>query len=121
MKYLTKTDIFVISLLLAVCLLPIFGNKTINKDKTLLLLIDNRIYELPFKRQILNLKKEYGVNMVVEIDTDRARIIESDCPQQICVKYGWVEECGEMSVCVPNKTAIQIKCEQRKEIDGISQ
>lgn len=121
MKYPTKTDIVVILILLAVCLFPFFEDKTTGKDKKLLLLIDKNVYELPLKKQTLNLKQQYGVNMIVETDTNRARITKSDCPEQICVRYGWVEECGEISVCVPNKTAIQIKCEEKKEIDGISQ
>ncbi len=38
----------------------------------------------------------------VEIDSCRARISESPCPGQDCVKAGWLSENGDLSICVPS-------------------
>jgi len=56
---------------------------------------------------------------VVEIEKGRARIKESDCPNQMCVKTGWISQPGQIAVCVPNKFNIVIKGKSNK-VDTIS-
>ncbi len=38
----------------------------------------------------------------VEVYQGRARIARSPCPGQDCVRAGWLESTGEMSVCMPS-------------------
>lgn len=40
--------------------------------------------------------------MTVTVDGQRARIAVSPCPGQDCVRQGWLEKPGDMSVCVPS-------------------
>jgi len=56
---------------------------------------------------------------VVEIEKGRARVKKSDCPDQICVKTGWISQPGHIAVCVPNKFNIVVKGKSNK-VDTIS-
>lgn len=46
---------------------------------------------------------------VVEVKGRRVRVRNSDCRNKICVRTGWIEKYGEMSVCAPNGVIVQIK------------
>lgn len=56
---------------------------------------------------------------VVEVENGRTRIKEADCPNQMCVKTGWISQPGHIAVCVPNKFNIVIKGKSNK-VDTIS-
>lgn len=43
--------------------------------------------------------------------------LESDCPDKICVRTGALRRAGESAACVPNRVAIVIRGEKRK--DGV--
>ncbi|TEB08049.1 hypothetical protein Psch_01604 [Pelotomaculum schinkii] len=46
---------------------------------------------------------------VVEIKDGRVRVQEADCPNQICVKTGWLSKPGQISFCAPNNLKVVIK------------
>lgn len=50
-------------------------------------------------------------NVIVEVDDKKIRIKESDCPQQLCVKMGWISTPGVPIVCIPNKVMVVIKAD----------
>lgn len=45
---------------------------------------------------------------VVEVSGEKIRMLEADCPDQICVKRGWISSAGESIICVPNEIVIYI-------------
>ncbi len=52
----------------------------------------------------------------------KIRVMESDCPQQICVKQGWIKSPNDMIVCVPNRTIIYLKSDKKEnKLDYISE
>ena len=48
-------------------------------------------------------------NITFERKDNRIRIISSDCPDKICKKTGFISDCGETIVCMPNKIIVEIK------------
>jgi hypothetical protein len=46
---------------------------------------------------------------LVEIDSTQVRVAEAECPNQICVRTGWISNPGQVAVCAPNKLVLQIK------------
>lgn len=54
------------------------------------------------------IKTDYGYNLV-ELDDNKVRVIEADCPDKIDVKQGYISRIGETIVCLPNKLVIEIK------------
>lgn len=60
---------------------------------------------------------------IVEADKDKIRIIYSDCPDQDCVRQGWISRPGQIIVCLPNKIVIKIVNGNNRhdnDIDGVS-
>lgn len=56
----------------------------------------------------------------VRVQDGAVRIIESDCPKQICVNTGAIREPGQVIACVPNKTLIEIKSAAPPSVDLIA-
>lgn len=112
---ITKTDLAVIALLLllAVFFMPGRGGGA----KKLFLITDNGRTSVPLKKHLIKLKDGH---VVIEITDKGARFIESDCPNKICIKSGWVTKCGGTAVCVPNRIALVMECREA-DYDAVSQ
>jgi hypothetical protein len=78
--------------------------------KHLVLLHGDNSTELAWEKQSLNLYELTGKNISIEVETQRARVLHSDCPDKVCVKTGWVSACGELAACLPNRVALYIDC-----------
>lgn len=51
---------------------------------------------------------EEGINQVIRAEKGRIRFLESDCPNKVCVKTGWLTKSGDKAVCIPSKVVIRI-------------
>lgn len=61
-----------------------------------------------------------GVN-TVQVEPGRIRVSHADCPDQVCVRQGWISNGLAPIVCLPNKVIIQIEAGQEEtDIDGVS-
>lgn len=45
----------------------------------------------------------------LEISGGRVRMIDSACPDKLCVRTGWISRPGESIICLPNRVVIEIK------------
>lgn len=45
----------------------------------------------------------------VEAEPGRIRIRQADCPDQVCVRQGWISDASVPIVCLPNRLVIQIE------------
>ncbi|MEL7565566.1 MAG: NusG domain II-containing protein [Dehalobacterium sp.] len=45
---------------------------------------------------------------IIQVEKGRIRFKKTDCPDQICVRTGWLQNPGEIAVCLPNKAIISI-------------
>lgn len=56
---------------------------------------------------------------VISYEDGKIRFKESNCPDRLCVRTGWIEMNGQIAVCVPNR--VSIKIEKREDgLDGVS-
>lgn len=62
---------------------------------------------------------EGGVTNVVEFAPGKVRVREANCPDQVCVRQGWIETGVAPIVCLPNRLTIEITDGQPEELDGI--
>ena len=46
--------------------------------------------------------------------------IDSDCPDKICIRSGYLRYSGQIAVCVPNRIALVIIGRQREGVDAIA-
>lgn len=56
----------------------------------------------------------------VEISHGTVRVLDSDCPQKLCVHQGKIKNVGEIIVCVPNKIFIWIEGRRKNKFDAIT-
>lgn len=49
----------------------------------------------------------------VEIAAGRARIRRDPSPRQYCVRQGWLERAGQVAICLPNATSIELSGGER--------
>lgn len=57
---------------------------------------------------------------IVEIDGDKIRIREADCPDQVCVRTGWVKMAPQQIVCLPWRVVIKVISSNNADIDDIA-
>ena len=46
---------------------------------------------------------------IVQVEPGRIRFQQADCPDKICVHTGWLEEPGDVAVCLPNRAVVKIE------------
>lgn len=48
-----------------------------------------------------------GSNILV-IENGRAKMVDANCPDKLCVKEGWVKYTGQCISCLPNKLTVTV-------------
>ena len=67
------------------------------------------------------IRLEHGAHFnVVEIRDRQVRIREADCPDQICVRSGWVSLSQQQIVCLPNRLVIKVISQSPDGVDDIA-
>lgn len=56
----------------------------------------------------------------VEVSAAGVRISASTCPNQFCVRQGYVSRPGQMLVCVPNHVVILLAGQRQNDLDAIT-
>ena len=63
---------------------------------------------------------KHGHNELL-IKDGKVKMIDADCNDQICVKESAISEVGEVNVCLPNRTLVEIRgVDLENEVDYIS-
>lgn len=56
---------------------------------------------------------------IVEVNNQRARIASDPSPKQYCVRQGWLQQIGEIALCLPNQVSIEIAGAENR-VDSLS-
>ncbi|AFS78017.1 hypothetical protein DUF1312 [Gottschalkia acidurici 9a] len=126
---MTKWDKYLAALIILLSLSSMIYIKNIatNKgNKYAVIEVDGKEYKkITFsndnEKKHLEIKTQYGYNKV-EIQGEKVRVIDADCPDKLDVKQGWISSVDEVIVCLPNRLVIEIRGEKNSqdEIDSIS-
>jgi hypothetical protein len=57
---------------------------------------------------------------VVSFEDGSVRVIQSDCPEQICIRSGRVSRPGQWIACVPHRVFIEIQGRDEDPVDAIN-
>ena len=60
------------------------------------------------KSKTFNIEGEIEVSKIL-VENGRVRMIESPCPNKVCVNTYWIENPGEIIACIPNNIIIRIE------------
>lgn len=61
-------------------------------------------------RKTIKVSGQYTATIIAE--HNRICFLDSNCPDEVCIKTGWLSKAGDLAVCLPNK--IIIKLEQKQ-------
>lgn len=64
------------------------------------------------------IKTEDGHYNTILVNENGISIKDADCPNQECVKSGWIKEPGRMIVCLPFRLIISIEGESNSGVDS---
>jgi hypothetical protein len=45
---------------------------------------------------------------IVTIEKRKARITSDPSPRQYCVRQGWLQQAGEIAICLPNEVSVEL-------------
>lgn len=108
----TVFDFLLVAVLLALPGWALVGNlRGAHSDSAANVYHDNRLLGVyPLSRdQTVFIGDRARPDMVIEIKSGRVRVAESNCPNQVCVRTGWVSRPGRTIICVPNRVVIKVK------------
>lgn len=58
---------------------------------------------------------------ILEFDDGAVRVTEADCPDKICIQFGWIRHVGQTIVCLPHRLVIRIVNDPSNlQLDGVA-
>ncbi len=64
--------------------------------------------EVPLSRdQKIEVPGPLGIS-IIAIQHRKARIASDPSPRQYCVRQGWLEQAGEIALCLPNQVSVEL-------------
>ena len=98
-------DVLVILTLLAVAALLLLGflrsAETASSENLLVIRTPTETLTYPLSADRTVTVSSGNITLTVEIRDGRARVSDSDCPDKICQRTGWISRKGETVICAP--------------------
>ncbi len=124
-KRITKFDLIFIGTLLFAGLVSLFlitSYVTKQNGSTVQILTAGKVYGT---YDLRNVKKipilvDGTVTNMLQIENGKAKMIEADCPDKLCLHQKAIAHQGETIVCLPNKIVVEIHGGEQAELDGVS-
>lgn len=70
--------------------------------------------EVPLSRdQQIEVPGPLGVS-IISIEKRRVRISSDPSPRQYCVRQGWLQQAGEIALCLPNQVSVELTGSAKK-------
>lgn len=60
------------------------------------------------------------VSNIVRVGGGAVRVIEANCPDQLCVRKGAARYAGDGIVCLPNRVVVEIVGEDELDLDAVT-
>jgi hypothetical protein len=75
--------------------------------------------EVPLSRdQQIEVPGRLGIS-IIRIQQRKARIASDPSPRQYCVRQGWLQQAGEIALCLPNQVSVEL-IGSKKKYDSLS-
>ncbi|MFC7680531.1 NusG domain II-containing protein [Paenibacillus sp. GCM10028914] len=114
-----RGDLVLISVLLVAALIFLVprwlgGNdseKNHNNPLTATITVDGKLFktvELTEEEQIIEVKTDHGTN-ILKVYNYGIEMIEADCPDKVCLSFGFVDNAKQSIVCLPHKVLVEVE------------
>jgi len=122
---MTRADKLLIAFILLIAvagyfLVPLLSDEGLEKTNIIIKMKGQVVKTVPIeenKKSAFTLRGDKGP-FTVEVDGGRVRMVESTCPDKICVKRGWISNPGETIICVPYEVIIYF--DARSPVDAVT-
>ncbi len=127
MNMLKKGDailigVFAVVIVISLISMSIFKNSGENAHKIAVIKMNDRVIkkiDLDTVTEPMEIEVSGAYNEVILVEKGRIRFKEADCPDKLCVKFGWLSEKGDMAACIPNNALIKIEGSDKK-VDAVT-
>ncbi|MBP5772982.1 MAG: NusG domain II-containing protein [Eubacterium sp.] len=65
------------------------------------------------------IETKLGYNLLI-IKKEKARILDADCPNKICVDKGYISKNGESIICLPHKVVVTVESNEQPNVDAVA-
>ena len=63
--------------------------------------------------QVIQVPGPLGIS-IITIEKHKARITSDPSPRQYCVRQGWLQQSGEIAICLPNQVSVELTGGKKK-------
>lgn len=113
-----RGDILLIGLIVAIALVFLVPrwlgdsseNNHNNVDRVARITVDGKLFktvQLTGKEQTVDIKTEYGYN-ILKVHDYGIEMIDADCPDKLCLTFGFIDRNGGTIVCLPHKLMVEV-------------
>ena len=101
-----------------------YSNESVQGVVSAKIMLDGEVYrevELTGKSELIEIRTPRGYDLL-KVYNNGIQVIESDCPDKICMSYGLIDKVGETIICLPNRMIVEIVVGEETEstIDAVS-
>ena len=96
---LVMLSVLSVAALLFLCFLR--GAETASSENLLVIRTPTETLTYPLSADRTVTVSSGNITLTVEIRDGRARVTETDCPDKICQRTGWISRKGETVICAP--------------------
>ena len=105
------------SLFIVMLTLKLWGGDV--ADKALIRSGGKIFREVPLSRdEQIEVPGPLGIS-IISIQNRKARIASDPGPRQYCVRQGWLQQAGEIALCLPNQVSLELTG-SRKKYDSLN-
>jgi|SRR5690554_2787774 len=61
----------------------------------------------PGRDELIEVQGVIGITKV-QLGDGQVRVVESDCPDKVCVNMGWIDKPGTPIACLPNRVIVRV-------------
>jgi hypothetical protein len=126
-----KGDMLLIVLLLVVAVSIFASNRVISSAAErqqgatkAVISLDGEVYQtidLSWQTDMVEIRTKRGYDLL-KVHDNGIEVVESDCPQKICISMGFINRAGQTIICLPNRMIVEIvgSDKDKQEIDALS-
>ncbi len=124
---LTRADKYLVAVLLLFALTGIGLNMyhltgSSDQERNVVITVNGQtVKTIPLRQGYVGefrLDGDHGFNLI-EYENGRVRIKDADCPDQICVRSGWISIPPQQIVCLPYRVVVKVVAASPIDVDDI--
>ena len=113
--------ILIIVITIALSSMAAFIQKDADISRAIIIKDGKTLYDINLNKvkKRTEIRDEGKYNELIVLENGKVRFEESDCPDKVCVRTGWISRPGQSAVCLPAGIIIKIVGEYNEDNNDI--